>query len=119
MDSGGGSTWGLAELFINHSCGNGDSRGCLLSLAFTGWRLWTRAVRVSFLKSPSTDEQAEDQDVGVPRMIWEMLEIRTLGQPLSSREERKVGQRNSCRNSAVSRTEGERVPCAAKSTDHV
>lgn len=31
----------------------------MLSLAFTDWRLWT----VSFLKSPGTEEQAEDQDV--------------------------------------------------------
>lgn len=50
---------GLAELIINLSCGNGDSRSCLLSLAFTDWRLWT----VSFLKSPGTEEQAKDQDV--------------------------------------------------------
>lgn len=52
---------------------------------------------------------------GVPRMIWGMLEICTLGQSLSS-QERKANQRISYRNSAISRTKGEWVPCAAKNT---
>lgn len=59
MDVRGASTWGLAELFITLSCGNGDSRNCLLSLAFNGWRLWTRAAPGSFLKSSGIEEQAE------------------------------------------------------------
>lgn len=36
VDVKGESTWCLAELFINPSCGNGDSRSCLLRLAFAG-----------------------------------------------------------------------------------